>query len=462
MKRRFLALKRAVRQFVVVEDCFGLEERHPFVIHGGPGSGNFGHEGRPGQVGGSGAGGGFAFHGTSGEFVESIRQTGIRPSSGALGVGVYAADAEIGAVDYALSRAKSSGATEVAIIVVDAEPFETKSGEVYFTRQAVPADKIREIRIYNLQEYQKQWRLVKGPNDPFVPPPTKSLIKMNASGVLYIARLIWGKQVTANAERQVFRFQTTSQKMKSFQRWFKGQVKKEILSTDSKGKPWTDKYVDSAYRQATVRSYTDVHPEAVARSKDFFQGGKDQFLRSAFAAPERVSKIELLYTRTFDQLEGITEAMGQEISRTLSSGLAEGRAPLQIAKEMAESIDGIERKRAEAIARTEIIHAHAEGMLDAFEDLGVEEVGIEAEWSTAGDEVVCKLCDPLDGVVMKVEEARGLLPRHVNCRCSWTAALRDEKEPEQKRGKKADAAMEASVEEEGGEEKSTWAGKEDL
>lgn len=28
------------------------------IVHGGPGSGNFGHEGRPGQVGGSGTGGG--------------------------------------------------------------------------------------------------------------------------------------------------------------------------------------------------------------------------------------------------------------------------------------------------------------------------------------------------------------------------------------------------------------------
>jgi len=37
----------------------GLDDKG-FVGKGGPGSGNFGHEGRPGEVGGSGAGGGFA------------------------------------------------------------------------------------------------------------------------------------------------------------------------------------------------------------------------------------------------------------------------------------------------------------------------------------------------------------------------------------------------------------------
>ena len=49
----------------------------------------------------------------------------------------------------------------------------------------------------------------------------------------------------------------------------------------------------------------------------------------------------------------------------------------------------------------------------AFEALGVEELGVAVEWATAGDEAVCELCEALEGVVLKIEEARGMLPRHV-------------------------------------------------
>jgi len=50
-----------------------------------------------------------------------------------------------------------------------------------------------------------------------------------------------------------------------------------------------------------------------------------------------------------------------------------------------------------------------------------------AEWQTAGDERVCPLCEPLDGTVMTIEEARGLIPRHPNCRCMWVPANVGEK-----------------------------------
>lgn len=219
----------------------------------------------------------------------------------------------------------------------------------------------------------------------------------------------------ASPEPQAFRFQTNPQKMRSFQRWFQKQVNEDILSVDAQGKPWTAQYVNSAYRQGIVRAYVDKNKEALAKSKIFYEGGKEMFLRQAFSAPESVQKIEMLYQRSFDQLKGITEQMGQSLSRELSSGLANGLNPRTIARKISNSISGIERKRAEVIARTEIIYAHAEGQLDSFERQGVRELNIMAEWSTAGDDRVCEQCAPLEGVVLTVKEARGMIPRHPNC-----------------------------------------------
>jgi hypothetical protein len=74
------------------------------------------------------------------------------------------------------------------------------------------------------------------------------------------------------------------------------------------------------------------------------------------------------------------------------------------------------------IARTEIINAHAEGQLDSFDMLGVEEVGVVAEWATAGDDRVCEECASIEGELFTVDEARGMIPLHPNCRCAWIPA----------------------------------------
>ena len=92
-----------------------------------------------------------------------------------------------------------------------------------------------------------------------------------------------------------------------------------------------------------------------------------------------------------------------------------------------------------------------------------------AEWSTAGDDRVCPLCGPLEGSVMTVKEARGLLPRHPNCRCAWIPADKKRKEAGQKRGPARDAAVKKSIKAEGPTKKkrsfrdikrrSVWQGK---
>lgn len=129
----------------------------------------------------------------------------------------------------------------------------------------------------------------------------------------------------------------------------------------------------------------------------------------------------MLAGRAFDELEGVTEQMATRMSRVLVDGLVQGKGPRDVARDLAREID-IGRGRAEVIARTELIRAHAEGQLEALDQLGVEEVGVAVEWVTAGDDRVCELCEPLEGVVMKLDEARGMLPRHPNCRCAWVPA----------------------------------------
>ena len=225
-------------------------------------------------------------------------------------------------------------------------------------------------------------------------------------------------------------FHTNPQKVVQFQAWLAAQVRMDILdgATTAVDEAYWSRYVEEGYRKGAGRAFDDTRKAALWTGEEaaFYQGTKEEFLRSAFARPVAVEKVKLLAGRVFTDLKGVTEVMSAKITRNLTDGLVQGMNPTEIARNMIR--DGIGTKvrgvqsRALTIARTETIRAHAEGQLDAMERLGVTEVGVMVEWSTAGDDRVCELCSALDGVVMKVKEARGIIPRHPNCRCAHIPA----------------------------------------
>lgn len=228
--------------------------------------------------------------------------------------------------------------------------------------------------------------------------------------------------VLARPQPREFQFRTSAGKVKAFRDWLKEQVAAKVLKpVDPKdpNKPWTAPYIESAYKRGAVNAYARTKASDSIKDKNFFDKSQAEFIKTAFGQPETTKKIELLATRTFEDLVGITDAMAQKLNRVLADGMVEGLGARDVARNMMEEIDGITDRRALTLARTEIIHAHAEGQLDSMTELGVEEVGVEAEWSTAGDDRVCPQCEEMEGKTFPIEEAHGLIPLHPNCRCTW-------------------------------------------
>ena len=124
--------------------------------------------------------------------------------------------------------------------------------------------------------------------------------------------------------RQVWRFRTNAQKVTAYQKWLKQQVDAGILTPVGgiSGKPWTAPYIESAYKKGAVRAYTDLRAEQLANTPSLFEGGQAEFIRTAFSQPEALQKMELLYTRAFTELQGVTAAMSQQMSRVLAEGLS--------------------------------------------------------------------------------------------------------------------------------------------
>ena len=224
-----------------------------------------------------------------------------------------------------------------------------------------------------------------------------------------------------------WRFVTDDKKVIEYQKWLQTQVDAGLLevSKDNLKTPWLEPHIGSSYKKGILRTYTDVHRADIAAAESgfgFIEGGKAQFLEQAFNSPVGQSKLRLLSTRSFSQLKGVTDEMSKEMSRVLSDGIAQGKGAEALARSLTKTVSTLERRRARVIARTEIVHAHSEGQLDAFEAMNIEQVGVMAEWSTAHDDLVCPMCSPMEGVVLTVKEARGAIPRHPNCRCAWIPA----------------------------------------
>jgi SPP1 gp7 family putative phage head morphogenesis protein len=123
--------------------------------------------------------------------------------------------------------------------------------------------------------------------------------------------------------------------------------------------------------------------------------------------------------RNLDQTsrEQVADAFARWNRGELNDG-RQGGLPALVA-ELGQTFDPA---RAERIAITEVTRIFSEAENAAAEvDPDMEYL----RWDTAFDEIVCKICAPLDGRVVRKGEAFSLgimlPPAHVNCRCGVTA-----------------------------------------
>lgn len=72
-------------------------------------------------------------------------------------------------------------------------------------------------------------------------------------------------------------------------------------------------------------------------------------------------------------------------------------------------------ERPNIITRTETVRIANEGLLDNFKDNGVKQV----RYLAALSDRTCPICEGKNGEVHELNESRGIIPIHPNCRCSW-------------------------------------------
>lgn len=217
--------------------------------------------------------------------------------------------------------------------------------------------------------------------------------------------------------RGEFEFIRTTDKVAAFMDWLRDQelahgltVRPGARISSAAESAWTATYIESAY----VRGLN----QAASRLRGAGARVEQRWVDAAFRRPIHADRLGIAYTRAFTELAGVTAAMDQQISRVLAAGLGRGAGPLDIARDINNRVDKIGGTRARMLARTEVISAHADATLNTYVEAGLDGVDVVAEWLTAAN--ACPLCVALEeGGPYSIEQARGMIPVHPNCRCAW-------------------------------------------
>jgi hypothetical protein len=229
-------------------------------------------------------------------------------------------------------------------------------------------------------------------------------------------------------------FGNLPEKVEAFQNTLDRLVNQDVFGLDE----WWTKYLLAAYLKGVYRAYDDTMKPAMRDRKEYAVA-KAEFARTLLlqktdkpqvvlmnaelpqgAKEARSSalgrRMQALSGKVRRDLKSATDVMTTRMANVLQEGLDKELDSSEIAVGLSHVLDTVGRLRSELTATTELTRAFSDAQLDALENLGVEEITFAVEWIAR--EGMCKACAPMDGVVLTLSEARGMVPRHPNCKCS--------------------------------------------
>ncbi|MCK5016453.1 MAG: phage portal protein [Candidatus Peribacteraceae bacterium] len=125
--------------------------------------------------------------------------------------------------------------------------------------------------------------------------------------------------------------------------------------------------------------------------------------------------LEWIATRSLSLAQMVNGTTKEELRKALALGFEEGESIPQLTKRIKTYYQNGYERRANMVARTEVIAASNEGALQGYEHEGIE----KAEFYAALDERLCVECEALHGVIYPINETHGVIPVHPDCRCTF-------------------------------------------
>lgn len=122
--------------------------------------------------------------------------------------------------------------------------------------------------------------------------------------------------------------------------------------------------------------------------------------------------------RFSDRIWDNTDKLAQEAQELVTRSLMSGESLSKTAQKLSARFQ-VEKYHATTLVHTETAHIHAMADMQAYKDLGIEEY----RYLATLDYATCEMCQPLDGKVFKLSQAREGInypTMHPRCRCTTT------------------------------------------
>lgn len=238
-------------------------------------------------------------------------------------------------------------------------------------------------------------------------------------------------QPITNAE-----FAMSAEQQRSFMVWLEAQIN-ELLLDD--GDNWQAKYQLSSYERALDRNRAllraqgaDLQPtpreiqQAAGLTAAQFTATPSLVAGAVTQMPPiHQDALEFLFTRSYESLNGWTDAFAKETRQILRQGVEEGQNTRKVSREIMKRLD-VSRSRARVIAQTETIQAYQQSSTNeakrAEEELGET---ILMRWKSAEDSKVRPLHASWNGTaVTPAQNARRINQSPWNCRCAQAPVIK--------------------------------------
>lgn len=174
---------------------------------------------------------------------------------------------------------------------------------------------------------------------------------------------------------------------------------------------WVQRLTAQTATTATLQAYQKAKAVGVVSEE----------LESFLSRAKSTNAVDVLANRQYSFLRNMTLDTSRILRDELQNGMRQGLSVQDITDRVVKRTDKITRARARTIVRSEITYAHAEATLNTYQQLGVQNVTVQVEWTlnVHGGADPCPRCKGNAGRVLSIDDARGLLPLHPNCQCGW-------------------------------------------
>jgi len=225
-----------------------------------------------------------------------------------------------------------------------------------------------------------------------------------------------------NARRYTFRTltQTIAQALEAAGRL----VDRLLVGADARTNWFSLEYVIPSFEQGTAQSWRNLGVQSATYA------ATRPTLADLITSEPYQRRLSLLQTREFELMKGLSGTVKQQLAETLTGGLAQGIGPKEIAKNI-KAQTGVEIRRAERIARTEIGMALRTARLDEAQD-AASRLGskIRIMHLSALSPTTRLTHAQRHGHLYDIEVERDWFAagsNSINCKCSMTEVLVDDK-----------------------------------